>query len=347
MTRKIFACFRLLLIFTLTIFGTAEAKSQAELTDINAYDVDENTLRIEINFKGKLDSEDISIRTSGKFLVADLNNSTPGRVSKIAGKNISDNLVEKISVGEFKINQTRMTAALAFPVDEKSLNFSVEPPVKSEKKSSRVVIDIPKNSFSKNSYENFDITDKVVVLDAGHGGSDKGAVGPSGVTEKSVTLAVALKTEKLFKESGAKVVMTRKSDVDVASPYASDSQELQSRVNKAPPSADIFISIHCNAFTNPNTNGMETFYYSGSYASKKLAQLLNEELLKYGERLNRGVKSANFYVLKHTRCPASLIELAFVTNPTEENLLADDDYQNKLAQAISTAVKRYFDDENL
>lgn len=87
---------------------------------------------------------------------------------------------------------------------------------------------------------------------------------------------------------------------------------------------------------------METFYFSGSPAGKKLAQFLNEELLKYGGRLNRGVKTANFYVLKRSRCPASLIELAFVTNPEEEKLLADDDYQNKLAQAISTAVNRYF-----
>lgn len=341
LTRKFFACFSLFLIFTLTIFGTAAAKSKAELTNINAYDVDENNLRIEIEFKGKLNPEDYLLSTKENVLVLDLFNTKPGRISKIAGKNISDSLVEKISAVEFKPNQTRFVAKFSTLIDENNCEISVEPAIKSEKKSAKVVIDIPKNISQKDS-DSFDITDKVVVLDAGHGGSDKGAVGPNGVSEKSVTLAVALKTEKLLTESGAKVVMTRKTDIDVASPQASDAQELQARVNKIPPNADIFISIHCNAFTNPATNGMETFYFSGSAASKKLAGLLNEELLKYGERLNRGVKSANFYVLKRSRCPSSLIELAFVTNPAEEKLLADDDYQNKLAQAIASAVNRYF-----
>lgn len=342
MTRKIFACFSLFLIFTLTIFSTAAAeKNKAELKNINAYDIDENNLRIEIEFKGKLNPEDYLLSTRGNFLVVDLYNTKPGRISSISGKNISDSLVKKISVGEVKANQTRITAKLSKFVNEENLAVTVEPAIKSENKSAKVVIDIPKNNLQEN-FGDVDINDKVVVIDAGHGGSDRGAVGPSGVTEKSVTLAVALKTEKLLNDSGMKVVMTRKTDVDVASPQASDSQELQARVNKTPPHADIFISIHCNAFMNPNTNGMETYYYAGSAGGKKLAELLNEELLKYGERFNRGVKSANFYVLKRSRCPASLIELAFVTNPTEENLLADDDYQNKLAQAICAAVNRYF-----
>lgn len=343
MTRKIFACFSLMMIFALMIFSTAAAKSKAELTNINAYDVDENNLRIEIEFKGKLNPEDYLLSTKGKFLYVDLNNTAPGRISKIAGKNISDEMVEKISVSEYKPNQTRFVARFSTLINEDDCEISVQPAIKSEKKSARVVIDIPKTiQEDENSAVTLGTKDKVVVIDAGHGGSDKGAVGPSGVTEKSVTLAVALKTEKLLTESGAKVIMTRKTDVDVASPNASDAQELQSRVNKAPPNSDIFISIHCNAFTNPKSNGMETFYFSGSPAGKKLAQFLNEELLKYGGRLNRGVKTANFYVLKRSRCPASLIELAFVTNPEEEKLLADDDYQNKLAQAISTAVNRYF-----
>lgn len=341
MTRKIWACFGLLLIFTLTIFSTAAAKSNAELTNINAYELDENTIRLEINFKGRLNDEDFLLRASGKNLIVDLYNTLPGRISKISGKKVDTAEVEKISVGEFKINQTRITATLANSVNEGDLKFSVEPAIKSEKKSARIVIDIPKVA-AKKIFDDFDITDKIVVLDAGHGGSDRGAVGPSGVTEKSVTLAVALKAEKFLTDSGAKVVMTRRTDIDVASPQASDAQELQARVNKTPPSADIFISIHCNAFTNPNTNGMETFYFSGSPQGRRLAQLLNEELEIYGGRLNRGVKSANFYVLKHSRCPASLIELAFVTNRTEESLLSDEDYQNSLAQAIAQAVNRYF-----
>ena len=340
MTKKLFACYSLLLLFALTIFSAAEAKSQAELTNISAYGVDDKILRIEIDFKGRLDSQDFLLRADRKNLIVDMYNTAPGRISKIAGKKVASADVEKISVGEFKINQTRINVTLNLSVDEKDVTFSIEP--KTKKSPARILIDIPKTSAKNFDDENFDVGDKVIVIDAGHGGSDKGAVGPGGVTEKSVTLAVALKTEKLLTDSGAKVIMTRRTDIDVASPQASDAQELQARVNKAPPSTDIFISIHCNAFTNPNTNGMETFYYSGSPQGRRLAELLNEELLKYGGRNNRGVKSANFYVLKHSRCPASLIELAFVTNPTEESLLADDDYQNQLAQAIASAVKKYF-----
>lgn len=340
MTKKIFACFSFLIIFTLTIFSAAEAKSQAELTNVSAYELDKETLRIEIDFKGRLEDQDFLLRGDRKNLIVDMYNTTPGRISKIAGKKLSSADVEKISVGEFKINQTRINVTLKFSINEDNVDFKFEP--KTKKTPARILIDIPKSSAKNFDDEDFDVNDKVVVIDAGHGGSDRGAVGPHGVTEKSVTLAVALKTEQLLTESGAKVVMTRKTDIDVASPQASDAQELQARVNKAPPSADIFISIHCNAFTNPNTNGMETFYFSGSPQGRRLAELLNEELLKYGGRNNRGVKSANFYVLKHSRCPASLIELAFVTNPTEESLLADDEYQNQLARAIASAVKKYF-----
>ena len=75
-----------------------------------------------------------------------------------------------------------------------------------------------------------------------------------------------------------------------------------------------------------------------------MAQLLNEELAKFGGLFNRGVKAANFYVIKRANCPASLIELGFITNPDEEVLLDDDHYQNVLAGAIANAVKRFFMD---
>ena len=342
LTRRIFACFGLLVVFALSIFNTAQAKSQAELTNINAYEVDDKTLRLEIEYKGKLNDSDYLLRTSGDYLIVDLYNTMPGRINKIAGKSVAADTIEKITVGEFKINQTRITFKLKNALDENNCDISLQPANRAEKKSARVVIDIAKDNVI--SEENFSVEDKVVVIDAGHGGSDKGAVGLNGVTEKSVTLAVALKVERLLQESGAKVIMTRRTDIDVASASASDVQELQARVNKTPPSADIFISIHCNAFSNPKSNGMETLYYSGSRAGRKLAELLNEELANYGGRLNRGVKVANFYVLKHSNCPASLVELAFVTNPTEESLLADESYQQELAKAIAVAVNRYFNE---
>ena len=87
---------------------------------------------------------------------------------------------------------------------------------------------------------------------------------------------------------------------------------------------------------------METYYYAGSPRGEQLATLLNEELEKAGGLFNRGVKTANFYVIKHSSMPATLAELAFVTNPKEEQLLSSPAYQMKLAEGIARAISRYF-----
>ena len=189
-----------------------------------------------------------------------------------------------------------------------------------------------------------DVSGHTIVLDAGHGGSDTGAVGPSGVTEASVTLAVTQDLRDILQNAGARVVMTRDTDVDVYGPNASAHDELQARVDVGArvPSAEVFLSIHCNAFSNPGAHGMETYYYPGSSAGARFATILNEELEKAGGRTNRGVKSANFYVIHHSPMPASLVELAFITNPTEENLLSDEDYQKNLAMALAKGIARFF-----
>lgn len=182
-----------------------------------------------------------------------------------------------------------------------------------------------------------------IVLDPGHGGSDSGAVGPSGVTEASVTLAVAQKARAILEVGGANVLMTRRDDVDVYGPNASAGRELQARVDVAAsdPRAELFVSIHCNAFPSPSAHGTEAYYYAGG-ASMRLAGVLNEELAHASGLANRGVKQANFYVMKHAAIPSSLVELAFVTNYEEESLLASDDGQAMFAEAIARAISRYF-----
>ena len=188
------------------------------------------------------------------------------------------------------------------------------------------------------------ITGRTIVLDAGHGGSDSGAVGPTGYMEKTATLAVTKKVAAILEKSQANVIMTRTTDVDVYAPNDTAAEELQARCNVANhnPKSEVFVSIHCNAFSSSNAHGMETYYYAPSREGLRLASILNEELEQAGNLFNRGVKTANFYVMKHTNVPASLIELAFITNPREEALLSDDDYQTKLAQAIATGIARFF-----
>ncbi len=208
----------------------------------------------------------------------------------------------------------------------------------------RLAIDIFHGQVQPERPQVAGVAGHTIVLDPGHGGSDSGAVGPDGITEASITLPVARDVRDILQASGAKVVMTRDDDVDVYGPNASDHDELQARVDVGvnTPGTDIFVSIHCNAFSNPAAHGMETYYYPKTDEDYRLAKLLNEELAAAGGRFNRGVKEARFYVMRHSAMPASLVELAFVTNPEEEALLASADYQQKLAMAIARGIARFF-----
>lgn len=145
---------------------------------------------------------------------------------------------------------------------------------------------------------------KKVYIDPGHGGNDSGAVGIDGALEKTVNLEMALKVEKLLKNQGLDVRLTRKDDRTLS---------LKERVDLANNwSADCFVSIHCNAF-NKEAKGVET--YSLNDKTSDLAKDIQEEILKTGAyTLNRGVKTANFYVLRNTKMRACLVELGFIDN---------------------------------
>lgn len=187
------------------------------------------------------------------------------------------------------------------------------------------------------------LKNKIITLDAGHGGSDSGAVGPNGYMEKEATLAITQNLADILSNSGAKVVMTRTTDVDVYGPDASATNELQARVNVGNRAdADLFISIHCNAFTNPAANGTQTFYYGGSASGKRLAGLIQQEMIEANGLYNRGISTCNFYVVKHSYMPAVLIETAFISNYNEEALLSDPQWQMQLAEAIARGISEYF-----
>ena len=340
--KKFLTCFSLLIIF-IAATNTAFAKP-AEIMGINAFDLDKETVRIEISYRGgKLDSSDVSTSLNLGILSVEMHNTLPGRISRISGTQIESGAresIDKILANETQPKLTKVQIQFKSFL-EGDVNVSFEPSNRSAKKADRVVIDVKTTAIKDEPFD-YDGGDKVIVLDPGHGGSDAGAIGPSGVTEKYVSLEVSLKARELLRASGYQVVMTRTTDIDVAAPGVSDATELQARVDKAPPNAALFISVHCNAFSNGRANGMETYHAPTAVQGARLARLLNEELERLGGLSNRGVKAARFYVMTHSQCPASLIELGFITNPREEQLLASDDYQQKLAQAITNAVNRYF-----
>ena len=277
-----------------------------------------------------------------KELVLDLPNTVRGKLAaQIAQKSP---YVSAIHIDELEARHTQVRILLTQAGTDCAYQVTLLEPDRKARKPYRLAIDVFEKPQEASAGSVAGVAGHALVLDAGHGGSDTGAVGPDGVTEASVTLAVTRDVRDILQQSGARVVMTRDADVDVYGPYASDRQELQARVNVGAysPGTELFVSIHCNAFSNPGAHGMETYYYPKTDADERLAALLNEELAAAGGLFNRGVKEANFYVMKHSSMPASLIELGFITNPREEALLASEEYQKKIALAIARGIGRFF-----
>lgn len=181
----------------------------------------------------------------------------------------------------------------------------------------------------------------LVVLDPGHGGRDTGARG-SQLDEKVVNLAVAQKVGELLKQKGIQAEYTRSDDIYVG---LEERSAIANRLNAA-----LFVSIHSNSNVQSAPNGTETYFYAplenpSLYVQRddrsKIASLLQTELINKLQRTNRGVKEANFSVLRNTQMPSSLIEMAFISNPTEQDLLLNEDFRNLAAQAIANGIEQY------
>lgn len=185
---------------------------------------------------------------------------------------------------------------------------------------------------------------KLITLDAGHGGSDPGAIGPNGSQEKNVTLPIAKYLKADLEAMGAKVNMTRTTDVDVYAPNASGVDELQARSDVANNSgADAFVSIHINSFDNPSVGGIATYYYAKTSHDANLAQAVQNQIAgQYGFNGDRGIQPGNLYVLRNTNMPAILVELGFISNPTEEGLLNTDSTRQDFARKIAQGIANYF-----
>lgn len=186
------------------------------------------------------------------------------------------------------------------------------------------------------------LADVTIVLDPGHGGPDPGAIGASGVYEKNNTLPVGLNLAGLLRSAGARVILTRSTDVSPAAGTYSERADLEARTKIANDlKADLFISLHNDSFSNPAASGTTTYYSllnPVADQSKTLAGNIQSELVKAIGLTNRGVKNSPFYVVKNSEMPAVLIELGFLSNPTEEKLLGSSEFQKKAAQGIYRGI---------
>ncbi len=178
----------------------------------------------------------------------------------------------------------------------------------------------------------------LVTIDPGHGGKDPGAIGLNELREVDVILPIALRVAKILEAKGIATQLTRDSDYFVG---------LDERVNMSRKAgASIFVSIHANSIDNrPDVNGLETYHYHrglelATSVHRKVLELMNDDPREEA-LLDRGVRSARFLVLRKSEIPAILVEVGYLTSPTESPKLADATYRDRMAEAIAQGILDY------
>jgi N-acetylmuramoyl-L-alanine amidase len=169
----------------------------------------------------------------------------------------------------------------------------------------------------------------IVVIDAGHGGFDRGGIPGQRVPEKVMTLDVAQRLKAVLAASGYRVIMTRDSDVFVPLPTR---VAIANSYRNA-----IFVCIHFNSATRGGANGIETYFYSRE--SLPLASAVHYYVAGGAPTPNRGVRRRGYYVLRRTRVPAVLVECGFLTNPTEAQYVQTTSYRQRLAEEIARGIR--------
>ena len=194
------------------------------------------------------------------------------------------------------------------------------------------------------------VSGKTIVIDAGHGKPDEGAESSRGTTEAETNLKIALKLQNLLEQSGCSVILTRSDenaiyDIDSKTLRQKKISDIHNRVkigNES--SADIFVSIHLNKIPQQQYDGWQTFYNAQNAEGQKLAvsiqNNLNDAIQKENNRVAKSIE--NIYIVKHVEIPITIVECGFLSNPDEEKLLLEDEYQNRLAWGIYNGIIDYF-----
>ena len=299
-----------------------------------------------IIYPGKNLWEDISYEIDGKDRYLTINNEDltqytidnypelktlelviPSDLSKLEEGHvyIKDGLIEEIEV----IKDNRNT------IIQVRYNKSIVFDIQSQGRDEDITLKINRNLDVKPQ-------ERIIVIDAGHGGTDPGAISITGRYEKDLNIAVANKVNQGLLERGYNVLMTRSND---------ESLDLYTRARIANENyADIFVSIHGNSFLdNREIKGLEVYYWPQNRSDIKIeeqypfAKSIHDEVIKATGAATRGVKTNPYVVIRETRMPAVLIETGFLSNAIEESLLYTEEYQNKLAEGIIKGIESYFE----
>lgn len=347
-----------LLIFLMCLlsfsFNLAAEASGTEITALHWGVSKENVFRVVLDCTGPTDAQ--AVLNDDSLMV-----SVEGGLKPYVSK---DYKVKSDTVGHVELQATGEKTVLQLPLTRKLANSDYKIFVLKKdpvtKRPDRIVIDIASsntnfkpvastgavipNTPAKPTFEiGGGIKGKMITLDPGHGGTDPGAIGKQGTKEKDITLKIAMKVRDYLLDKGAQVSMSRTNDKDVYGPDATDAQELQARVDVAQANdADLFVSIHCNASTNPNIGGISSYFFPKTDYDRIAAAAIQEDLTKKFGLDDLGVRQANFYVNKRSSMPTVLIETAFISNQKEEKLLRSNWFQNKMAKAIADGIEDYF-----
>ena len=190
----------------------------------------------------------------------------------------------------------------------------------------------------------------VVVIDAGHGLPDGGAVGAGGTVEQEINLEVCKKVEEVLKGKGITVIMTRKDENCLSEQAEGKSlremkrEDMNERLKIIKKSdADLFVSVHMNQFQQPEVNGLRLFYDKSHPETEELAQMMQKRMSEVTGAKMYAVKAADrtLFLMKNPPVPALLVECGFISNPQEEKKLNDEDYQSRLAWSIAESIEEY------
>ncbi|MFP4020426.1 MAG: N-acetylmuramoyl-L-alanine amidase [Halanaerobium sp.] len=200
-----------------------------------------------------------------------------------------------------------------------------------------IKIALAKDYLNEEMEEEKEIGSHLIIVDAGHGGFDPGAIGVTGLEEKIPNLAIAKEIASILADNEQEVLLTREKD---------EFHSLQQRVKFANDrEADLFVSIHANSFNKSQTSGVETYYNQNEDDQNRfLAEKIHDKLGRGLDIFDRGIKESNFYVIKYTEMPSALVEVAFLSNEKEEKLLKTKDFQHQAASLIVDGILDYLEE---
>lgn len=200
---------------------------------------------------------------------------------------------------------------------------------------------------------NLPLSGRVIVIDPGHGGPDGGAESGN-IQEKDIALNISKQIKDYLQQSGALVYLTRNTDTDLAKDGTKGlsrrkTEDLKKRVAFIQDhNPDCVVSIHLNAIPSPRWRGAQTFFHPKSDNNEKLAKFIQDSLRTQLENTDRYAKAINHvYLLKKIDTPAALVEVGFLSNPSEKQLLETKDYQRKIAASIYQGIMRYYTNEKV